>query len=321
MSYPYIEGVVSMLTAVCGDKIISISDLDPETMKRFSNQKKLTCLDCGSPLIYKHYQTKKSHFSHHESDCTYPFREPESIEHESGKNALLNWIHHQKIKAKAEQYIPITQQRADIMVTDPQIAIEFQCSPIHPDTWLYRHNLYSQANIRDIWILGYSMHHYFSLQHPYAHKLNPLERTILEHQNRLIYFDTLTNKFILLTGNLQPLCLFGNEYLVHRNEMFLDPIHFKIHSKFDPFFQLQHQRKETLKHQSIAAQSTSKWIEAIKEKTTDTTRVLASKKQINYIKFLLTKQNKTIPYKLNGILKTEAISVIKELVEKQKTPT
>lgn len=301
-----------MLTAIHNSQTLYANHQSSDFLRKCSDEKSLFCRDCGEALLFKEYQDKQSHFSHYHSDCPYPFREPESLEHESGKLKIYEWLCTQfpKEKPSIEQKINETNQRSDTFVHSIHTAFEFQCSPIRAKTWEHRCVLYESAKVENIWILGYSMHKYHQ-QNIFLHKLNDLEKAILEKYGKIYYFDVLTNQFVFLYPEQeQKQGLLGKEYFFKPEEvMYKEGL---LTSRYDGFLFYQKKRKEYLAKKVVQAKETDRFIKQIK-KQIDAEKVLATKKQIKYIQFLLRKNQKTVPYKLHGILKEEATQLITEL--------
>lgn len=302
-----------MLTAKYENKTIYVHNYSTEFLKKASNEKKLYCPDCGDTLTFKEYKSKQSHFSHISKDCSYPFREPESIEHETGKNAIFEWISSQfsKNDCFVERKIDKTNQRSDVFVESIFSAFEFQCSPIQAKTWNERHSLYKSANVNNYWILGYSMHKYYSTSNRFTHKLNQLEKELLKKYNKIIYFDVLTNQFVFLyiEDHFKNYSV-GREFFFRPNEILFKEN--AIVSKYDYFIEIQDKRRNFSFSELKKAKQTDNFIKSFKDNSIKVKK-LATKKQINYIKFLLYQKNKKIPYKLHGLLQEEADAIIKEL--------
>lgn len=301
-------------------RTVSIDDLNSQQFKQLSNQKQIFCCDCGENLVYRECVDRQHHFSHFNSDCSYPFREAESIEHESGKKSLHRWVSsiYEPQSCELERNIKETNQRADVFVEPLHMAIEFQCSVIHQETWQHRHELYALAKVHDLWILGYSMHRYQTSAHRYHHKINGLEKSIFENYGRIIYFDTLTGHFVFLQPDtIAKGFAIGVEYRFKPDEVSLK--NGKIVSRFDFVTSAQSNRFSFASGEREKANETDRMIRANKEISASTSQkqVLASTKQINYIKYLLQMNDKKIPYKFHGILKEEAAILIKKLLADQ----
>lgn len=301
-----------MLCALYNKKTIYVHQNSSAFLKDLSEKKELICPDCGEILIYKESEVKQSHFSHFNSDCSFPFREPESIEHESGKLSIYDWLVNQfdENECDIERHIPVTKQRADTFVISENLAVEFQCSVIQSKTWTHRHKLYEEAEITDIWILGYSMHKQDSHSN-YYHKLNSLEESLLNQYGKIIYFDVLTKQFIFLyIEKKTKKHWIGSEYFFKPDEVFIK--NGQIFSKYEYFILNQKKRKNYLSHEISKAKKTDSFIKGLKEEVV-AEKTLATKKQVNYIKYLLHQQNMKIPYKFHGLLKDEADLLIKKL--------
>jgi len=305
-----------MLTALKNNQTIDIFHHTISDLKKWSNEKILFCPDCKDLLVFRECETKMHHFAHVSRDCSFPFREPESIEHETGKITLFHWLVEQfgEPNCKMEQHIPETNQRSDTFLLPKRFAVEFQCSPIVSSTWHRRHELYQQAHVKDLWILGYSMHKYQNKNNPFIHKLNQLEKTLLQEYNRLYYYDVLSESFIILIPSyFQQNTLYGQEFFFKPQECLLNTSNHSLDLKYEYFIKMQEKRKSNTHRLQESAKETDKYLQDAKSDS-EGKQILASKKQIKYIKHLLSQKNMTIPYKLHGLLKHEARSVIKELL-------
>lgn len=309
-----------MLTAIYDEKTIKVDDFPVAFLKEKSEEKKLLCPDCFKPVLFKEYAQKQNHFSHYQLDCSYPFREPESLEHETGKKALYDWLCDQfeTPNCDMEVHIKETNQRADTFVFPLRAAYEFQCSPIQAKTWQRRNELYQDANVKDIWVLGYSMHKYASHVSSYFHKLNPLEEQMIQHHDgKIIYYDVLTKQFVFLYIEKQTKNAFvGKEYFYKPEEVRIKNT--KLIAKFDFFTSTQANRFTRFQEAQKQANETDHYIKNSKKEVINKEKILATPKQINYIKYLLIQTKKKIPYKLHGLLKEEANQLIKRLEKEKK---
>lgn len=306
-----------MLTAKIHDRVINVDDFMPPALKKLSNEKQIFCCDCGENLVYRECNERHDHFSHFHSDCSYPFREPESVEHEGGKKSLQKWSM-SFFEAKdcvLERKIPETNQRSDLFIEPLRTAVEFQCSVIQENTWHDRHDLYASAGVHDLWILGYSMHRYQSSAHNFSHKINGLERAMFEVYGKIVYFDTLTQHFVFLhPDTVVKGFAIGVEYRFKPEEVSLKDG--KLGSRYEYFIASQKHRSHFATGERAKACETERFISESKKETSlfAIRKELASSKQINYIKHLLMQNNKKIPYKFHGILKEEAANLIRKLL-------
>jgi len=309
-----------MLTAITKDnQTIMIFQHSPAELKKWSDRRMLFCPDCKETLIFKEGDVKQPHFAHLSRDCSFPFREPESIEHEKGKKQLFDWLVTQFTaeNCKMEQHITQTNQRADTFLTKEQFALEFQCSPIQAKTWEKRISLYEEAGVSSFWVLGYSMHKYRYEHNHYIHKLNPLEKILLQTYKKIIYFDVLSNHFIFLDPLKQEQnVIYGQEFYFKPSDVSLNIETGLIESKYDFFLRMQKKRKQT--HESLLekANETNVYLTKTREQTTGA-QVLASKRQLSYLEHLLKQKNMTLPYKLHGLLKHEARAIITDLLKQE----
>lgn len=312
-----------MLTAIKDNQTIIVYQHPIDELKNWSLEKKLLCPDCRDILIFRECSAKQHHFAHISKDCSYPFREPESVEHEKGKMTLYQWIIQQfgENDCAIEHHISATNQRADTFVLPLSMAVEFQCSPIQDSTWFKRHQLYQSAGIKDIWILGYSMHKYIKASNPFIHKLNQLEQILLQEYGRLFYFDVLSEHFIvLIPQKVINNIVYGYETFYKPNECIIDSNTFSFHVKYDYFLNMQEKRRKIIQNLIEKEKKTDQYIQQLKgEKKAEKTsrKVLASDRQKKFIEDLLEQKNMKLPRKLHGLLFEEADAIIKELLSKK----
>ncbi|PGK51612.1 hypothetical protein CN918_27860 [Priestia megaterium] len=310
-----------MLTAIKENKTIFVFNETTTSLREWSDNKLLFCPDCNDPLIFKECANKQHHFAHVSSDCSFPFREPESLEHEKGKTTIYSWLQKQfgTEDCQVEYHITATNQRADTFLLPYTTAVEYQCSPIQSATWERRHQLYNDAGITDFWILGYSMHKYQNPNNPFIHKLNQLEQTLLKEYNRLFYFDVLCNYFIILQPYYQSQnTVYGQEFLFKPSECTFNTESFVLDIKYEYFLNMQMTRQQIQKKIKTEAQKTDRYLKSMRDQDGGK-KVLASKRQITLIQDLLKEKKMTVPYKLHGLLKHEASSIIKDLLASKIT--
>lgn len=308
-----------MLHALLNENKIFIDDIDRHQLKIASKNETLFCPTCYEKLIYKHYKHKQDHFAHQKSDCSNPFSEPETHEHETGKRVIYNWLLglFSNNEVNLEKHIKTTNQRADTFVSDYDYAVEFQCSPITPEKWIERHQLYEKANILDFWILGYSMHKYYNQSNPCLHKTNRLEHHLITNYNRLYYYDVLSGQFItLIPHEIRPKYVIGTEYFFKPSEMTIHDN--QIQTSIEPFLKQQAVRRQTTQAAIADSKKTENLLNNYRSKIISPKKELATTKQLNFIYSLFKHSNNKIPYKLNTLLKEEADVIIKELLKNKK---
>src|SRR5699024_6169521 len=190
----------SMFVAVnhINEKVNPI-DTTEELLRYQSKNKQLFCPECKGQVRFASGEQVTAHFKHvNKQDCSYDW-EPETEEHLRGKILIRNWLVKQYPKAQVEfEYkISETNQRADVMAIFPtgeKIAFEMQCSRIPGSVWKERHNLYRSANIRDIWIIGQSVHRYGKTGgqvDKQKHQLVSLVAAIYEEMDSVFFLDTV----------------------------------------------------------------------------------------------------------------------------------
>ncbi|WP_275579533.1 competence protein CoiA, partial [Brevibacillus laterosporus] len=158
-----------------------------EFINLLARKKMLYCPICNNSVIYRNGSIRRKHFAH-VSKCSYQYHEPETIEHLNGKVLLYNWLKHQPFvtNLKLESWIPETKQKPDIYfeMNKQRYAIEYQCSPITVKKIKERMNLYSVADICDIWIFGTAK---YSPEKPKS-----TEKYLKSLRKNVYYFDSKT---------------------------------------------------------------------------------------------------------------------------------
>ncbi|MDQ0207890.1 competence protein CoiA [Alkalicoccobacillus murimartini] len=147
-----------MLTAVLEDGTkISMADKWFESeLKNLRKKQQFKCPVCYSSLILKLGSKRQWHFAHvQDQSCRIPY-EPESSYHLKGKLDIYHWLMNQGISAALEMYLPLIQQRPDVLcrVNGKLIAIEYQCSSLSEELYAERTKGYYRMGITPIWILG-----------------------------------------------------------------------------------------------------------------------------------------------------------------------
>lgn len=194
------QEVKSMFVAVNHlNKRVNPIDTTEELLRYQSKNKQLFCPECNSRVRFASGEQVTAHFKHvNKQDCSYDW-EPETEEHLRGKVLIRNWLVKQYPEAQVEFEYKIheTSQRADVMAIFPsgeKIAFEMQCSRIQGSVWKERHNLYKSANIRDIWIIGQSVHRYGKTEgqiDTQKHQLVSLVTAIYEEMDSVFFLDTV----------------------------------------------------------------------------------------------------------------------------------
>lgn len=159
----------NLLSAQHSKRRVTIGLDPPEELRHLSDTRALTCPGCGAVLVLHAGTVRAHHFAHLPGAvCSLPAPEPETEEHRAGKLLLARWLRARLPEAEVvvEAYLPSTRQRADVMVSLPQvgdaprrIVLEFQCAQLSAHEWRRRHRLYREAGIADLWLLGGSRLH------------------------------------------------------------------------------------------------------------------------------------------------------------------
>lgn len=146
---------------------------------------KYVCPSCLEELILKKGKVKIAHFAHRRDSNCASYGEGETLEHLQGKMDLYEWIQSAGIPVSLEVFLPIINQRADILYTysGVTIAIEYQCSPISIEDVCLRTKGYERLGIKVIWIAGSKL--------AIKNRLTALQRSLIgEDGNNTFYFMT-----------------------------------------------------------------------------------------------------------------------------------
>lgn len=148
---------MNILTAMTkqGQVIVSV-DYSREFLNDLKQRSAFLCIQCKEEVILRSGSINIPHFAHkRKSECIHSFSEGESKDHLNGKLQLYAFFKRHNCEPQLESFIPKIKQRPDILVNNnqSQIAIEYQCSKILPNTIVSRNNGYKQQQIDPLWIL------------------------------------------------------------------------------------------------------------------------------------------------------------------------
>ena len=121
------------------------------------------CPACHQPVYLRRGRGKVAHFAHRPgADCA--VSEGETSEHLRGKQQLFNYFQAQGLRPRLEVYLPVINQRPDILVWRDRrlVAVEFQCSPLTVARLQARNEGYYQLGIKPVWLLGQPYRHHLS---------------------------------------------------------------------------------------------------------------------------------------------------------------
>lgn len=114
------------------------------------------CPACKNPVVLRHGQQNVAHFAHQVQASCHSFTEGETIDHLLGKMALYQ--HFAKdYQVVIEPVLGQISQRPDLLVKRPQgpdLAIEYQCSPIGRKRLQERNQGLESLGLEVLWILG-----------------------------------------------------------------------------------------------------------------------------------------------------------------------
>ncbi|ALX48634.1 competence protein CoiA [Lentibacillus amyloliquefaciens] len=137
-------------------KLVTPALFTKQEIRTLKQHNKFFCPACQSPVIVKAGSKITPHFAHSaRGNC--PAQEGgEGAYHEKGKLLLYQWLKHQRLNVRLEEYLPEISQRPDILIRlkAKTIAIEYQCAKIPPAEIVDRTRGYEKAGITPIWIIG-----------------------------------------------------------------------------------------------------------------------------------------------------------------------
>jgi competence protein CoiA len=137
-----------------GTAVHLLSCSDKEALKRWKKEKRFYCPCCRSPLTLKIGSTKIPHFAHISNQKCSASSERESERHLSSKLLLYEWLRNQRLDVQLEAYLPSIQQRPDLLLKNPPLAIEIQCSPLSVSLFQKRTVFYRKHGLKPLWIYG-----------------------------------------------------------------------------------------------------------------------------------------------------------------------
>ena len=113
---------------------------------------KYFCPECQQQVLLITGKKQRAYFRHQNSH----FREQETAEHRAAKTLILNSLLALRLPAQTEVTVAKQQLRADVYFWwhHREFAIEIQCAPLSEAEYEQRQQLYAQAGITDIWVLG-----------------------------------------------------------------------------------------------------------------------------------------------------------------------
>lgn len=139
-----------MLIAMADSQLVNATEL----IRQKTIPKQLVCPCCQQPVIYKHGDRRIAHFSHKSNAICAGFSEGESQAHLKGKLAFKQQLEKMGQAAVLEYHLPTIEQRADVLLPDQQLILEYQCSPISYSDISRRTSNYKSLGYDVLWILG-----------------------------------------------------------------------------------------------------------------------------------------------------------------------
>lgn len=210
---------MNILTAITKQgQIIVSADYSREFLNDLKQRSAFKCIQCNEEVILRSGSINIPHFAHkRKSECIHSFSEGESEDHLNGKLQLYAFFKRHNCKPQLESFIPTIKQRPDILVYNDQsqIAIEYQCSKILPDSIKSRNSGYKQQQIDPFWIL----------RTPTISEFPPQEIGIMQLSafRQQFFIETPTNGKIIITYCPQtklfhyisnPVHIQSNKYIV-----------------------------------------------------------------------------------------------------------
>lgn len=159
---------------------------------------KFYCPECREEVKLKLGEHRVYHFAHKQlTACS--LASGETVYHQAGKEAIMNWLKRLGHKPALEKYMPKVHQRPDVTVTigNEIYAIEFQCANISRQELRRRTAGLREAGLFPIWMIGANRLKRKSAQ---LFSFSSIHWGILREseKRRLIFFCPLQNKFIHL---------------------------------------------------------------------------------------------------------------------------
>lgn len=165
-----------MLTANINEKRVLANEMEDRTLEYL-------CPFCNDKMILVKGKIKIDHFRHYASkDCE---SEPETKEHLQGKLFLYDFFS----KAYPTELEPkMNGFKPDLLITDRmfKIAIEFQCSPLSMEEFLYRTKRYTENKIYVIWIFG--RNNFFKWEGGISYRVRNIEKKAHELYFGRVYY-------------------------------------------------------------------------------------------------------------------------------------
>lgn len=135
---------------------VTLASLRKREIEVIRRTEQFFCPECKEPVIIRAGPRVIPHFAHQTNSHCSKHEGGEGAYHQQGKLLLYDWLKKQNISTELEAYIPLINQRPDLLIRMKKrmIAIEYQCATIPLDLIKKRNIGYQQANIIPIWILG-----------------------------------------------------------------------------------------------------------------------------------------------------------------------
>ncbi len=116
---------------------------------------KFYCPECREEVKLKLGEHRVYHFAHKQlTACS--LASGETVYHQAGKEAIMNWLKRLGHKPALEKYMPKVHQRPDVTVSigNETYAIEFQCANISQKELRRRTAGIREAGLFPIWVIG-----------------------------------------------------------------------------------------------------------------------------------------------------------------------
>ena len=174
-----------MITANLYGKRIFANDVEDRSLN-------FLCPFCNDKMILVKGDIKIDHFRHYsKKDCE---SEPETAEHLNGKKYLYNFF---SKKYETELEPKMTGFKPDIFVkmNGFNIAVEYQCSPLSMEEFLFRTKRYRENKIYVLWIFG--TNNFLKEVNNGIYRIRDIEKKAHElYFGRVYYLNNLNNSFL-----------------------------------------------------------------------------------------------------------------------------
>lgn len=203
-------------------------DASKEQLRAIRKEQQFYCPACNGVMILKVGDVYLPHFAHRKkNESCQLFSDKESAQHIKGKHLLFNWLKQQKIPVLMEPYLPVINQRPDLLLMQQNsyTALEFQCSTISSSLIRKRTKGYLGVDLQVQWIPLATDTLYQGLQ---TVNVSEFQKQFIENQ-QLIQLHTEEKAFHLFEYILP---LYGKKHLFMNEKIPMNLMTYPFEVKF-----------------------------------------------------------------------------------------